>query len=81
MSDKMSLCKRCDFDRTCMSGYDICADCYWDEDHERKVKQRSDPKWVFNRVYSAAIQLLNKTPEEAIQIASAEVERRFGKQK
>lgn len=77
----MSLCKRCDFDRTCMSGYDICADCYWDEDSERKAKVRNDPKWVFNRIYSFATVVLNKSHEEALQMATTTVNERFGKQK
>ena len=74
----MLICKKCN--EMCLGyfpGEKICADCYWDEDSERKAKLRNDPKWVFDRIYSVAIQLLRKTPEEAIQIATAEVERRF----
>lgn len=77
----MAICKKCKFE--CLGyfpGEKICADCYWDEDAERKSKQRNEPKWVFDRIYSASVQLLGKTPQEAIQIATSEVERRFGKQ-
>ena len=76
----MPICTKCKV--TCpvyFPGERICADCYWDEDAERKFKRRNDPQWVFNRAYSAAIQLLGKTSEEAIQIATAVVENKFSK--
>jgi hypothetical protein len=44
---------------------DTCADCFWEEDARLKRKHRSDPNWIFQRRYSSAITLLNRTPEEA----------------
>ena len=34
---------------------DMCADCYWDADAERKKAVRSDPVWRFNRLCSYAM--------------------------
>jgi hypothetical protein len=57
----------------------MCADCYWDADSERKRILRSQPKWVFGRAYSSAIQLLGKTHEEAVVLATQAVDTKFGK--
>lgn len=56
----------------------MCADCYWEEDSRQKSVQRSNPKWVFGRAYSSAIQLLGKTHDEALIIATQSVETKFG---
>jgi hypothetical protein len=76
------VCPKC-YERchSFVPGEGICADCFWDEDSERKAKLRYDPNWVFQRAYSAAITLLGKTHEQAITIAKLTVEQRFGKQK
>ena len=43
----------------------LCADCFWEEDLQLKRKRRLDPTWIFQRRYSALIQIEHKTPEEA----------------
>ena len=60
MSELCELCK--DSDATV---FDRCADCFWEEDSQLKRKRRLDPLWLFQRRYSALIQIENKTPDEA----------------
>ena len=43
----------------------LCADCFWEEEAYRKKGYRLDPHWIFQRRYSALIQLEKKPPEEA----------------
>ncbi len=50
-----------------------CADCFWEADAERKRKYRSDPEWRYNRAFSAAKVLFNKSDEEAHAMAAASV--------
>jgi len=74
----MPICPKCKY--SCYGfivGEGICADCYWDEDSERKAKRRNNKTWVFGRAYSAAKTVLNKTDEEAKKLADEAVSRRF----
>lgn len=76
----MPMCRKCKFICTgYFPGQRICADCYWDEDAERKEKLLNESRWTFNKLYSGRIQLLNKTSEEGVHTASSEVKRRFEK--
>lgn len=43
----------------------LCADCFWEEDRRLKKERRLDPYWIFQRRYSALIQLEKKPPNEA----------------
>lgn len=38
-------CRRCKWDAGTLEDDSICAECYWDEDYERKRKRRADPAW------------------------------------
>lgn len=62
----METCKRCDQDG--VMSEQLCADCFWDEDAERKHQIRTNPKWVFERAYSFATTVLGKSHEEAYQV-------------
>lgn len=64
----MDICKHCDQGCLLMTE-DTCADCFWDEDAERKRNIRANPRWVFERAYSVAIELFGKSKHEAYQSA------------
>jgi hypothetical protein len=73
----MPICKKCKDQCQYFPGEKICADCYWDEDSERKVNLRYNPTWVYQRAYSAAKVIFNKTDEEAKKLAEKALTRRF----
>lgn len=52
---------------------DLCADCYWEIDADRKRKRRADPVWRYNRVYSFALTCLGLSEEKACELAASAV--------
>lgn len=48
---------------------EMCADCFWDDDYNRKRQSRSDPLWRFNRIIHAGMVLLGRSQEEATEVA------------
>ena len=73
----MTTCAHCN-ESTRLMVEDVCADCYWEEDSKRKRAIRSSPVWLFQRAYSAAVQVMGKTHDEALIIATQSLETKFG---
>ena len=69
----MAECENCKIDGT-MCGEKLCADCYWDKDAEIKKTLRTNPVWVFQRAYSAAIVLYGVSHEKAIELAGLAIQ-------
>lgn len=47
----------------------MCADCYWYMDSQRKKARRADPVWRFNRIVSVAMTCMNMDNASAIAYA------------
>ncbi len=69
-----SKCVSCGSDEPVSAGMDnMCADCYWDRDSERKQAQRADPVWRFNRICSFAVECMGLNKMEAVAFALKEM--------
>lgn len=66
-------CMVCKMDPAVKGMEDMCADCYWDADYERKKACRSNPVWRFNRIYSFAVTCMGLKNDEAIAFALKEM--------
>jgi hypothetical protein len=62
-------CVDCGSDDATAGMGNLCADCYWDKDSQRKKEQRADPVWRFNRIVSFALTCMNMDNASAIAFA------------
>ena len=69
MSSETCTCVSCGNDDASWGMDNMCADCYWDADAERKKARRADPVWRFHRIVSFAIVCMNM--DEAAAVAYA----------
>lgn len=72
---KMECCQDCSIDAYLLYNdiceKNLCADCFWEFEDKIKKRNRANQAWRYNRAYSAAIVIFNKTEEEAKQIAES----------
>ena len=62
-------CIDCGSDDATAGMGNLCADCYWDKDSQRKKEQRADPVWRLNRIVSFALTFMNMDNASAIAFA------------
>ena len=66
-------CVVCKGDSACDGMDNMCADCYWDTDYDRKLLQRQDPVWRYNRLVSFAVTCMGLTKRSAVAFALKEM--------
>lgn len=66
-------CVDCGADDATAAMDNLCADCYWDRDYQRKKERRADPVWRFNRIVSFAMTCMNKDEASAVAYALKEM--------
>ena len=69
----MSSCKRCNDDGASPGMDNMCADCYWDAEGDRKKAQRADPVWRFQRLVSFAMVCMSLNERAAVAFALREM--------
>ncbi len=66
-------CVDCGSDDATTDMDNLCADCYWERDYQRKKARRADPVWRFNRIVSFAMTCMNMDNANAIAYALKEM--------
>ena len=54
---------------------ELCTECYWNHDHDKKKARRSNIEWRFQRAYSWAISCLDMNEEDAVIYALKSVDK------
>lgn len=66
-------CTRCNREEEPICADGMCADCYWDDDYERKKVQRVDPVWRYNRLISFGMMCMGLSKAAAIVYALSQM--------
>lgn len=72
-SESEDTCVVCKSEEAIDGMRNMCPDCYWDADAERKKAQRADPVWRFNSICSFARTCMNMDQAGAIAFALKEM--------
>ena len=73
MSSDTGTCVICGDDGATCAMDNMCSDCYWDTDAERKKARQTDHVWRFNRLCSFAMTCMNLDQAGAVAFALKEM--------